>query len=197
MDGAHTSKEIPPAQQNHPPAPATPIRMIRASSLVNHADGSYSHTSYRRPMTPQEIERERHPPVLRPEAPIVYPDGIPDGYGHDPDQPIPALWRQFAKLLDCFFLYKRAASGTHQPYVRRHPRMAEEHWYGPGQYGHATHFAKFLPETPEQDASYSQYFPTMGLHRDDLSAFYRAQRGPLEKIVDHMFVSAMHWFSKT
>ena len=185
MNGAHTLIETPPAQQNHPPAHATQTRMIRASSLVNHADGSYSHTSYRRPMKQEEIDRERHPPVLRPEVPIVYPEGIPDGYGNLLDRPTVSLWRQIAKLLDCFFLYKRSASGTHQPYVRKHPRMAEEHWYGPGQYGDATHFAKFLQETSDQDASYSRYFPTMGLHRDDLSAFYHAQRGPLEKIADH------------
>ncbi len=177
---------------NHSEIAATPTKMIRASSLVNHADGSYSHTSYRRLITQDEIERERFPPALFPKAPIVYPEGIPDGYGNALDRPTHALWRQLAEVVDCIITYKRIEAGTHQPFIRKYPRMSEEHWYGPGPYGYATHFVKFLPETPEQDAWNSRYLPTRGLHRDDLLAFYRAQRGPTEKGLDWVLQNFSH-----
>ena len=163
-----------------------PTRTTRGSLMVNHEGGTRSHFCYRRPMTLDEIEREKNPPPPTPVTPIVYPDGIPDGYGNELDRPMQPTWRQLAEIFDCILTNRKDASVRRRPFERKHPRMCGEHSFAPGPAGNEVHFIKLIPATPEEEERHLTHLPTMGLHREDLAAYYRAQRGPLERAIDRL-----------
>ena len=166
--------------------PRHPTETTKGSLWVDHADGTTSHWQIRRPMTLDEIEREKNPPPPTPVPPIVYPDGIPDGYGNELDRPMQPTWRQLAELFDCILTYRKDESVSRRPFERKHPRMRGEHSFAPGPAGNEVHFIKLIPATPEEEEWHLAHLPTMGLHREDLAAYYRAQRGPLERAIDRL-----------
>ena len=163
-----------------------PTRTTRGSLMVNHEDGTRSHFCYRRPMTLDEIEQEKNPPPPTPPTPIIYPDGIPDGYDNPFDRPIQPTWRQLAEIFDCILTYRKDDSDRHRPFERKHPRMCGEHSFESGPDGNEVHLIKLIAAKPEDEEWHLKSLPTMGLHREDLAAYYRAQRGPLERTIDRL-----------
>jgi hypothetical protein len=166
--------------------PTDTTRTTRGSLIVNHEDGSRSHFCYRRPMTLDEIEEERNQPPPTPLTPIIYPDGIPDGYDNPFERPMQPTWRQLAEIIDCILAQRKNGSAGWRPFERKHPRMCGEHSFESGPDGNEVHLIKLIAATLEEEEWHLKSLPTMGLHREDLAAYYRAQRGPLERAIDHL-----------
>ena len=163
-----------------------PTRTTRGSLMVNHEDGTRSHFCYLRPMTLDEIEQEKNPLPPTPPPPIIYPDGIPDGYDNPFVRPMQPTWRQLAEIVDCILTYRKDGSDGLRPFERKHPRMCGEHSFASGPDGSEAHFVKLIAATPDEEEWHLTHLPTMGLHREDLVAYYRAQRGPVERTIDSL-----------
>jgi hypothetical protein len=54
-----------------------PVRMVRGSLPIFHADGTYSHVSYQRPMSKREVERERRQTIKTANLPVRQGPGGP------------------------------------------------------------------------------------------------------------------------
>ena len=163
-----------------------PTRTTRGSLMVKHEDGTRSHFSYLRPMTLNEIEQEKNPPSPTPRTLIIFPDGIPDGYNNPVERPMQLTWRQLAEVIDCILTYRKDGSDGLRPFKRKNPRMRGEHLFASGPDGSEAHFVKLIAATPDEEEWHLAHLPTMGLHREDLVAYYRAQRGPVERTIDSL-----------
>jgi hypothetical protein len=161
-------------------------RTTRGSLMVNHQDGTRSHFCYLRPMTLDEIEQEKNPQPPALPIPIIYPDGIPDGYDNPLDRPMQPMWRQLAEIVDCILTYRKNGSDGLRSFERKHPRMLGEHLFVSRPDGSEAHFVKLITATPDEEEWHLAHLPTMGLHREDLVAYYQAQRGPLERTIDRL-----------
>ena len=161
-----------------------PTRTIRGSLIVNHEDDTRSHFSYLRPMTLDEIEQEKKPLSATPPTP--YPDGIPNGYNNPVERPVQPTWRQLAEVIDCILTYRKYGSNGLRLFERKYPRMRGKHLFASGPGGSKSHFIKLIAATPDKEEWHLARLPTMGLHRADFVAYYRAQRGPVERTIDSL-----------